>query len=209
MRLMIVLLCLIWSAPASAEEALPKAEAEPPIVEGEGIALDGDTVVVEGQRLRLWGIASPDMSDPRGSISRAALDEFLRRGPLRCVLVDKVDSQRPVARCSVPGAAGPEDLGELQLSGGNAFVRRLYTLSEDWAGRYDRAEELAIKSGAGFWANAAAVNGHKSLWAWIRDFQPLTAGVLAVLAAAWGQRERSGKVRSTPLAPRDASTDRG
>ncbi|WP_119167122.1 thermonuclease family protein [Algihabitans albus] len=187
---MLVLMALIWTVPALAEEAALEVAAEPTIVEGEAIALDGDTVVLEGRRLRLWGIDAPEMSDPRGPVGRAALDALLRRGPLRCVLVDKVDSQLPVARCSVPGPAGPEDLGELQLAGGHAFVHRLYTLGDDWAGRYDAAERHAIEGGAGFWSaeqDQADENALTVRW-WLEQFFGLLIGLLAVGAAAWTAR---------------------
>ena len=54
---------------------------------GEAIAWDGDTINIDGQTIRLFGIDAPEMSgDPRGPVARGALDDILapdRTGHLR------------------------------------------------------------------------------------------------------------------------------
>jgi endonuclease YncB( thermonuclease family) len=188
-----------WSAAAGfkhvpeweAAQLIPSAMAADGEPDGDGTvrratALDGDTIVVGGKRLRLWGIDAPEMDDPRGPVSRAAIDGLLRQGPVDCTIVDKAKSKRPVARCSVPGPGGPQDLGEAQLAAGMAFVYRTFVLGTEWGARYDAAERRAIETGAGFWTTAEPTpHGEDALtlrW-WLDKLTTLIVGILAVGAA--------------------------
>ncbi len=48
-------------------------------------AVDGDTIRVGGERIRLRGIDTPEMNEPSGPAAKQRLDELLRRGPIHIV----------------------------------------------------------------------------------------------------------------------------
>ncbi len=186
----------------AAQEASPEANSEGagatdetnlPKLAGDAVALGGGTIVVEGHRLRLWGIDAPEMDDPRGPVSRAAIDALLRQGAVDCTIVDEAGSSRPVARCSVPGQDGPQDLGEAQLVAGMPFVDRTFALGTDWGARYDAAERRAIEAGAGFWQRPTQQDRSDGFRGLVEDFQVLIAGAfaLATAAAIWFSGKRT------------------
>jgi endonuclease YncB( thermonuclease family) len=48
-------------------------------------AVDGDTIRVGGERIRLRGIDTPEMSELDGPAAKRRLEELLRNGPVRIV----------------------------------------------------------------------------------------------------------------------------
>lgn len=48
-------------------------------------AVDGDTIRVGGERIRLRGIDTPEMSELDGPAAKRRLEELLRNGPIRIV----------------------------------------------------------------------------------------------------------------------------
>ena len=48
-------------------------------------AVDGDTIRVGGERIRLRGIDTPEMSELAGPAAKRRLEELLRNGPIRIV----------------------------------------------------------------------------------------------------------------------------
>ena len=48
-------------------------------------AVDGDTIRVGGERIRLRGIDTPEMSEFDGPAAKRRLEELLRNGPIRIV----------------------------------------------------------------------------------------------------------------------------
>ncbi len=48
-------------------------------------AVDGDTIRVGGERIRLRGIDTPEMSEFDGPAAKRRLEELLRTGPIRIV----------------------------------------------------------------------------------------------------------------------------
>src|SRR5262245_44703814 len=85
---------------------------------GQASVVDGDTLEIQGTRIRLWGIDAPESSQLcRGEDSsqyrcgaQAAndLDAFIARRPVNCSLVNLDPYRRTVGTCSVGGT----DLGE-------------------------------------------------------------------------------------------------
>jgi endonuclease YncB( thermonuclease family) len=47
--------------------------------------VDGDTIRVGGERIRLRGIDTPEMSELEGPAAKRRLEELLRSGPIRIV----------------------------------------------------------------------------------------------------------------------------
>lgn len=64
------------------------------------MAIDGDTLRTEDYRIRLWGIDAPEMSEDRGSRSKAVLQLILDSSmPVTCYEMGRDRYGRIVARC--------------------------------------------------------------------------------------------------------------
>ncbi|HIC80864.1 MAG TPA: hypothetical protein EYP07_07850 [Kiloniellaceae bacterium] len=139
------------------------------------VALDGDTVLVMeaptpaiepgATRLRLWGVAAPEMKTLEGWHSRAVLDELLSRAELRvsCQVVDVTERGRLVGRCS---SERDGDLGFALQAAGATTSYRVFTWRDAMtdaeaaaaAAAYDAAEYEAVKRRRGIWARLPAVD---------------------------------------------------
>ncbi|WP_334539216.1 thermonuclease family protein [Bradyrhizobium sp. AZCC 1708] len=114
--------------------------------------VDGDTLEIQGTRIRLWGVDAPESSqlcrDDDSSQYRCGaqaanhLDAFIARRPVSCSLVNLDPYGRVVATCSVGGT----DLGEWLLRKGLALDWPQYS-----KGRYGGAQRDAEHSGRGIW----------------------------------------------------------
>lgn len=67
------------------------------------IAIDGDTLKVGQERVRLWGINSPELSSPYGRASKAELQAALAPGAVTCHVWTKDRYGRHVGMCFVQG----------------------------------------------------------------------------------------------------------
>jgi endonuclease YncB( thermonuclease family) len=119
---------------------------------GQASVVDGDTLEIQGTRIRLWGVDAPesiqlcrgeDSSQYRcGAQAATELDAFISRRPVSCSLVNLDPYGRVVATCSVGGI----DLGEWLVRKGLAL---------DWSqyskGRYGGAQRDAEHAGRGIW----------------------------------------------------------
>ena len=130
-------------------------------LEGQAVALDGDTLMLDGQRIRLWGIDAPEMTVwPWGPWARGFIDDFVQAGPVSCEVVGR-HNKRLVATCSRPSLDGddPEgrvDLGRMLLAYGYAVVYRRFTADANGrlgevATAYDQAEREAKTLKQGIW----------------------------------------------------------
>ena len=94
---------------------------------GQASVVDGDTLEIHGNRIRLWGIDAPESNQLcRGEDSlqyrcgaQAAndLDAFIARRPVNCSPLSLDPYDRTVATCSVEGT----DLGEWLVRKGLAL----------------------------------------------------------------------------------------
>lgn len=142
LRSLIVLASLVLSVPALAAT-----------VEGRARAVDGDTLEVAGQKVRLFGVDAPELDQrcERGgrawACGQAARDELaaiIGRKRLVCAVQDIDRYGRSVAVCE----AGGEDVGALMVRRGMALAYRRYS------GRYVNAEAAAQADGLGLWTSA-------------------------------------------------------
>jgi micrococcal nuclease len=62
-------------------------------------AVDGDTIRVGGERIRLRGIDTPEMSEFDGPAAKRRLEELLRNGPIRIVPHGRDIYNRPWPTC--------------------------------------------------------------------------------------------------------------
>lgn len=128
---------------------LPSVAAE---VAGRARAVDGDTLVVAGQKLRLFGIDAPELDQlcdrggqrwACGEAARKALASIVGRQPLACEVRELDRYGRGVAVCM----AGGEDVAALMVRQGMALAYRRYS------GRYVNAEAAAQRDGLGLWTS--------------------------------------------------------
>jgi len=139
----------------------PVAAAEKEPIIGSAVALDGDTLFVAGQKVRLYGIDAPEMSDwPHGALSRSALDRLIESGDEMCTVHGHDRYRRAIATCRVGG----RDLALVQLATGQAVTYRVYLfgdkrprgVDEAQVQGYLAAERQAEQQSLGFWLVSAA-----------------------------------------------------
>lgn len=141
----LLLACLLAAGPAGAGEELA----------GPAIALDGDTIQIAGERIRLWGIDAPEMRDwPWGAHSRATLDRLIAGHEIACRQVTRDRYKRIIAYCH--RVADDTELGIALLLAGSAVVYRRFTLEppeglQELADIYADSERRAIAQGRGVW----------------------------------------------------------
>lgn len=134
------------------------------LIVGRASVVDGDTIEIYGQRIRLFGIDAPEggqtCEDAVGRSYRcgqkAALVLVARigKGIVTCEPKDTDSYGRPVAICRVFG----EDLGAWVVGLGWALAYR------DYSTRYVPAEELARSRRLGLWTGRFTVP-----WEWRRE----------------------------------------
>ncbi len=123
MRPLTIALCLL-ATPALADVA------------GTASVIDGDTIEVHGQRIRLHGIDAPE------SRQLCRLDGKIARRPVASEDLGRDRYKRIIARCTVVG----EDMGEWMVANGWALAYRRYSVD------YVDEEADAQAARRGMWA---------------------------------------------------------
>jgi endonuclease YncB( thermonuclease family) len=137
----LISLMLLSSAPAFAAD----------LVEGTAFVIDGDTIEINEERIRLHGVDAPELAQrctegghlyPCGLDSSQALRKRIGRQPVSCVRRDTDRYGRMVAVCTVQRI----DLGGWMVGQGQAIAYRKYSFE------YVAEEERARAAKAGMWA---------------------------------------------------------
>lgn len=102
----VVALCLAMPAAAGAAETL----------EGRPILIDGDSIVVAGKPIRLWGIDAPEMNTRAGYLAKRYLRTIIEERPVRCIDEGMRARSEIMAKCYI----GDVDLGEIMVLSGHA-----------------------------------------------------------------------------------------
>ena len=131
---------------------------------GVATVIDGDTIEIHGQHIRLHGVDAPESAQecrrPDGSRWRCgqqaalALQDLISRRPVTCARQDTDRYGRIVAKCSVGGV----DINAWLVTNGWAVAYRQY--SSDYVG----VETTARAGGLGIWSGEFAMP-----WDWRRD----------------------------------------
>ncbi|HEY4161917.1 MAG TPA: thermonuclease family protein [Dongiaceae bacterium] len=155
----------------------------PPTVEGTPTTIDGDRLKIGQYTVRIFGIAAPGISEKSGPDSRIALNTLIASQKVNCTIFGKTPDGDLLGQCQ----RGADDLGEKQLSGGQAAVYRVGP-SPDAAkaldAKYDAAETTARNQGLGIWAKPAVAQAGMQGHAWFTKMRIL--GFLAFLLLILG-----------------------
>lgn len=124
--------------------------------------VDGDTLEMRGERIRLWGVDAfesrqlcqrPGGAYRCGQVAANALDAWLADQVVTCEPVGRPDRYgRTVARCRL----GDQDLGAWLVENGHALDYARYS-----QGRYAREQRLAQSAQRGVWAGE-----FEEAWQW-------------------------------------------
>lgn len=130
----------------------PIGSARAETIVGRASVIDGDTIEIRGERIRLYGIDAPE-SDQLcqrqgkpyrcGQAAALALADQIDDAPVMCERLDTDRYKRMIGRCRLGGI----DLGAWMVHEGHALAYRRYSLDyvpqEDWA----RGNRLGIWAG--------------------------------------------------------------
>ncbi|MBK6468112.1 MAG: thermonuclease family protein [Rhodobacter sp.] len=72
------------------------------VYQGRSWVIDGDTIDIEGTRIRLAGIDAPELEDPYGKQARSALIRLCHGAEMRAVAEGEQTHVRLVATCYLP-----------------------------------------------------------------------------------------------------------
>lgn len=118
---------------------------------GVASVIDGDTLEIHGERIRLWGVDAPERSQTCevagspwrcGSDAANVLDARIARRTVTCEVVDRDRYDRTVARCAVGG----ESINAWLVSSGLAVENPRYS-----RGAYTAEQRDAQASSRGVW----------------------------------------------------------
>lgn len=124
---------------------------------GPARVVDGDTLKLDGQRIRLQGMDAPELGQscqrdgkawPCGTTARFALAEMVQRGEVFCTASGQDAYGRALARCTVDGVDVAEELVRQGLA--VAYGRHGYEAAEAqaraarrgmWAGTFEKPQD--------------------------------------------------------------------
>ena len=124
-------------------------------VTGRASVIDGDTLEIHGNRLRLWGIDAPESSqlcrddDSKhfrcGAKAANSLADFIGNRPVSCIEVERDRYDRSVAVCTVDNI----DLADWLVRNGLAFDWPRYSKNA-----YAEAQRQAEQNERGLWTGS-------------------------------------------------------
>jgi len=165
-------------------------EAETGTLSGRASVVDGDTIELAGERIRIWGVDAPEARQtctrgPEtwrcGQQSALALSDLIGQRAVTCREQDRDRYGRSVATCAVAG----QDMGAWLVGQGWAIE---YTQYSD--GRYRAAEASARAAGVGVHTGPFIPP-----WEWRRAQRPAPASQVAPTSECQikGNINRSGE----------------
>lgn len=123
------------------------------VLSGVPSVVDGDTIIIRSQKIRLFGIDAPESKqtcDKHGQSwqcgvdATARLKDLIQHNPVRCEIKDKDRYGRRVGICFVNDI----EINAWMVRNGYAVAYRQYG-----GARYDQEEALAKQEGQGVWGS--------------------------------------------------------
>ncbi len=106
--------------------------------------IDGDTFVMDQQKIRLWGIDTPERNEFGYEQATATLRKLIKKQELDCVFINRDVYRRALMRCRLPSG---DDLGAQMVLSGWARDFTKYSNS------YYKVEENKVRRAQrGLWA---------------------------------------------------------
>lgn len=124
------------------------------IFSGRCLVIDGDTIIVRKQRIRLFGIDAPEMEHPWGNKSKWTLIGLCRGKDIAIHPQGQLSHERIVAKCFLPDG---RDLSEEMVRRGMALDWPEYS-----GGAYLQFEQEGIR--ARHWRADARQSGRHDIW---------------------------------------------
>ena len=112
-------------------------------ITGPARIIDGDTIEINHQRIRLWGIDAPERDQPGGAQATAYLQRMTFNESVNCNPRDTDRYHRIVAKCSAIG----HDVGGILVANGLAIDYTRYS-----HGFYRDEENATRQEKLGIWA---------------------------------------------------------
>jgi len=106
----------MWVIAALCLAAAPIGGLRADTLEGTPVLIDGDSLVVAGKPVRLWGIDAPEMDTREGYLAKRYLRTIIEDRSVRCVDQGGRTSGEMMAKCFI----GEVDLGEVMILSGHA-----------------------------------------------------------------------------------------
>jgi endonuclease YncB( thermonuclease family) len=91
-------------------------QGKPDVLAGQAAVIDGDTLRVAGEKVRLQGLAAPELDERGGQAARDALVDIVKGHRVSCELDGTVSHDRVVGICYVAGRDVAERLVRLGLA---------------------------------------------------------------------------------------------
>lgn len=158
--------------------------------------IDGDTIVLDGNSIRLEGIDAPELAQvclnaagqsyACGKIARDHLRGLIRSAKVRCEGSTKDTYGRRIATCF----AGPKNLNKEMVGSGQAYAFMRYS------NRYHSAQQHARRLDLGIWAgySEAPWDFRKSKWQVTENTAPEGCPIK-------GNISKYGRIYHTPWSP--------
>ena len=138
--------------------ALEAQSAEPlppkPVLQGSAYVVDGDTLVIQKTRIRLFGVDAPELNHPYGNTAKWALVALCKGQNVRAELSEQDIHGRTVARCYLQDG---RDLSAEMVKVGLAI---------DWT-KFSKGEYLSLEVPdvrKKLWLADARQKGHMHVW---------------------------------------------
>jgi len=127
---------VVMIAAAIAVAAVLIANRQENVLAGQAAVIDGDTIRVAGQKVRLQGLAAPELHERGGLEAKNALIELVRGQHVTCQLDGTTSYDRVVGICYAEG----KDLAAVLIRWGFARDCEWYS-----GGRYRKLEPASAK----------------------------------------------------------------